>query len=675
MMNLHLLKSLTQNVTTHTPSSPWVFAIRTTLASLIALYIAFLMNLDDPKWAAMTVWIVAQPHRGMTLSKSQYRIVGTVIGAAMALVLTALFAQTPEMFLLALAAWIGICTWVASSLRNFRAYAGVLAGYTAAIVGMGAASAPLQAFDVAIARCLYIVLGIVVEAVLAGCFSTYEPARDLRARFDGYVGQAAGLCARLLRRQPDSEAMQRLFASAVTLDTAAEFAGASSATVRRELGRYRAMTLAVLSQLAAAQTLGEQLSRRADVDNQLVEESARLLDRVAVALPDASAARIADAVAAMKGRVELALRDEGAAMVDADGSRLIVLNRLRLLLAATQNVIACTAQDARGDPAPSRPRLAYHIDAVLAWRNGMRAFAAVLAASAFWIFSAWPSGAGFVTITGVVSALFSTRPNAVGVSVAFLKGAVCAALVAAICNFALLPAISDFVPLACIIAIAMIGAGLAMCHPRAAAVGSGMSVFFWNFISPLNSARIDDATFFNGAVATLIGIAFGAAVFSILLPADPLAIGDRLRRAARHDLLRFAGRPMPWQAEAFLARTADRLSRLLALGSTEAAIRERHLQGHIAAWAMSHSLVTMRDLASRHVAARRLLTLVQRRVQAGDFEGVARVSRTAAVRLQRRTLRAPYQYRRDDLAGVILLHSIADRAIHHAQFLRGEASA
>src|SRR5215470_3128066 len=100
------------------PGVPWAsiaFAVRTTAASLIALYIAFRMNLDDPKWAATTVWIVAQANRGMSLSKSQYRILGTTVGAVVALALISLFAQTPELFVLVLAAWIGLCTAVPTS--------------------------------------------------------------------------------------------------------------------------------------------------------------------------------------------------------------------------------------------------------------------------------------------------------------------------------------------------------------------------------------------------------------------------------------------------------------------------------------------------------------------------------------------------------------------------------
>jgi uncharacterized membrane protein YccC len=172
------------------PSPSWAsiaFAVRTTAASLIALYIAFRMNLGDPKWAATTVWIVAQGNRGMSLSKSRYRIFGTAAGAVAALLLVALFAQTPELFVLALATWIGACTGVATSARNFRAYASVLAGYTAAIIAMSAVSAPLHAFDIAVARFLCIVLGILVEATLTTIFAPGAPMRELREHLGRYV--------------------------------------------------------------------------------------------------------------------------------------------------------------------------------------------------------------------------------------------------------------------------------------------------------------------------------------------------------------------------------------------------------------------------------------------------------------------------------------------------------
>ncbi|KAA1016199.1 FUSC family protein [Paraburkholderia panacisoli] len=651
-------------------SPSWVsiaFAVRTTAASLIALYIAFRMNLDDPKWAATTVWVVAQGNRGMSLSKSQYRILGTAVGAVVSLALVALFAQTPDLFVLALATWIGVCTGVATSSRNFRAYAGVLAGYTAAIIAVSAVSAPLHAFNIAVARFLYIVLGILVEATLTTLFAPGAPMREVREHLGRYLEQAANVCARTLRRDPDGAAIHRLFAGAMEFDTAAEYAAAASLTVRRRIGHLRAVAIAVLSQLATAQALSGQLAQRPDITDDLIEETARLLDKAAT-----DPAGLTPAVAAMRSTVDSELLAEADASGDSCTPRLLVLNRLGLLLAALDEILIRTALLDRADAPPSRPDFAYHRDPVLAWHNGIRAFVAVLAASTFWILSAWPSGASFVTIVGVVSALFSTRPNSVTGALGFLKGAACAVLVAAVCNFVLLPAVSGFVLLAYIAGFFMVGTGLAMRNPRIAAIGSGFAIFFWNFISPDNSTRINDASFLNSALATLLGIAFSTAVFAILFPTDPKSIRVRLHRAVRRDLAEIARTPRKWNADAWLSRTADRLSRLLVIGSVvPRATRESDLRGLVAAWTIGDSLLAIHDFAAKHSTARRSVAAVLKRLHRADVTRLVSVCGAAARRLKRQGRELGDKDRRELLRGAILLQTIADTAKTHADSLRG----
>src|SRR5690554_7259116 len=56
------------------------FGLRTALASCLALVVAWLMGLEHPQWAAMTVWAVSQPVRGMLLEKSLFRALGTLLG-------------------------------------------------------------------------------------------------------------------------------------------------------------------------------------------------------------------------------------------------------------------------------------------------------------------------------------------------------------------------------------------------------------------------------------------------------------------------------------------------------------------------------------------------------------------------------------------------------------------
>src|SRR5580698_4497097 len=126
------------------PLPAWVngsafgYALRAWLSSTLALYIAFVLQLDTPVWAWLTAWIVSQPTPGMVLSRGVYRVFGTVGGALLGIILMALFAQAPELFVFALALLIGGCTVLSNILTNNRAYATVLAGYTAAIVASDA---------------------------------------------------------------------------------------------------------------------------------------------------------------------------------------------------------------------------------------------------------------------------------------------------------------------------------------------------------------------------------------------------------------------------------------------------------------------------------------------------------------------------------------------------------
>jgi len=648
------------------PPGALAFALRNTAASLLALYIAFRMNLDDPKWAASTVWIVAQGSRGMGLSKSQYRILGTAIGAAVALALTGAFAQTPELFLPALAAWIGLCAGVATFQRNFRAYAAVLAGYTAAIIAMDAVSAPLHAFDIAVARFLYVVVGILCAALFDTVFAPGAPLQDVRTRLARYLERAVAVGAGALRREPNGAAVHRLFADALELDTAAEYAAAGAPPVRGAIGHLRAAALGVLTAQAAAQAIREHAARAHDAPEPLVDEAARVLDGIA-ASGDAE-----PRMAALRARVDHALRAEAAAPAAPDTSRLLTLDRLAALLGGFERAFASRALLDQPELPPSRVRYAFHRDPVLAWHNGIRAFIAVLAASAIWIFTAWPSGGGFVAITAVVGALFSTRPNSVRAAVGFLKGTACAAIAGVVCNFILLPAVSGFEMLAYILGVFLIGTGIVMRHPRTAAMGSAFSIFFWNFTSPDNTTRIGDAAFLNSALATLLGIAFGALIFALVFPGDPGTSRRRLHRAVRRDLAAIARDPRAWPASAWLSRTADRLARELGFaGSLPQTLIERDMRDLLAIWGLGDSLLSLAELATREPAVRRAAAAVRARVARADFARLEQTCDAAARLLRRRVAARDGDTAHALLNGVVLLRRIADAAAEHGGFLRG----
>src|SRR6201999_320862 len=99
-----------------------------------------------------------------------FRMIGTVTGAIAIVLLTACFPQDRIGYFVLLALWIGICTFVATVLRNFASYAVSLAGYTAAIVGAGTlgatGGASSDVFLLAIYRASEICIGIVCAGLV-----------------------------------------------------------------------------------------------------------------------------------------------------------------------------------------------------------------------------------------------------------------------------------------------------------------------------------------------------------------------------------------------------------------------------------------------------------------------------------------------------------------------------
>src|ERR1700742_1596634 len=111
-----------------------LFGLRLLASVCLALFIAFYLELDNAYWAGTSAGIVCQPELGASLREGWFRMIGTLVGATMIVVLTAFLPQDRIAFLGVLALWGGVCAFVATLLRNFASYAAALAGYTAIII-------------------------------------------------------------------------------------------------------------------------------------------------------------------------------------------------------------------------------------------------------------------------------------------------------------------------------------------------------------------------------------------------------------------------------------------------------------------------------------------------------------------------------------------------------------
>ena len=107
---------------------PPLFALRLWTSVCFALYVAFWLQLDNAYWAGASAAIVCQPQLGASMRKAWFRMVGTIVGAVMIVVLNGCFPQDRIAFLTLLALWLAFCAFAATLMRNFASYAAALAG-------------------------------------------------------------------------------------------------------------------------------------------------------------------------------------------------------------------------------------------------------------------------------------------------------------------------------------------------------------------------------------------------------------------------------------------------------------------------------------------------------------------------------------------------------------------
>src|SRR6202167_4152828 len=218
-----------------------IFGWRLSASVCLALYIAFWLQLDGAYWAGTSAGIVCQPSLGASLRKGWYRMIGTVVGAAIIVVLTACFIQNRAAFLVALALRGAGCPLIATLLRNFASSAAALAGYTAAIIAsdeLGATGGPdAQAFMLAVDRASDICIGIVCAgAVLA--LTDFGGARrrlalQLASLSAEIIGRFAGALAARGPERPDTQPLRReLIRRDIALDPAIDQAIGESSDVR-----------------------------------------------------------------------------------------------------------------------------------------------------------------------------------------------------------------------------------------------------------------------------------------------------------------------------------------------------------------------------------------------------------------------------------------------------------
>ncbi|MFI8224880.1 FUSC family protein [Pseudomonas sp. NPDC085632] len=593
----------------------WVYIFKVLLAAFLTLWLAMRLELPQPRTAMITVFIVMQPQSGQVFAKSFYRFLGTLTGSAMMVTLIALFAQNTELFLGSLAIWVGICSAGAARCRNFRAYGFVLAGYTAAMVGLPALAHPDGAFMAAVWRVLEISLGILCSTLISGAILPQTASAAMRNALYQRFGVFALFVTDGLRGRSKAESFEasnvRFIAEAVGLEGLRSVTVFEDPHMRRRNGRLSRLNSEFMGITTRFNALHQLLERlRGNGEEHVVaairpglQDLAEVLDGFSGrALTSPDAARLATALASYKEGLPARVRSLRAIFQEtapSDAEQLDFHTAYELLYrfvddlhsyAQTHASLADHRHERERWDEPFTPQTNWWAAAA----SGIRASFILVVLGSYWVATAWPSGATMTLIAAATVGLSAATPNPKRMAFQMACGTFLGALIGFVEMFFIFPWIDGF-PLLCVMLAPVIVLGSFLTsRPQYAGVGLGLLIFFSTGSVPDNLTIYNPYTFINDYIAMVMGMLVCAAAGAIILPPNSRWLWKRLEQDLRGQVVYAISGKLKGLASSFESRTRDLLHQAYGLAAGEPKVQKNLLRWMFVVLEVGHAIIELR---------------------------------------------------------------------------------
>lgn len=530
------------------PARDWFYGVRTFAASMIALYIALLMQLPRPYWAMATVYIVSSPFLGPTSSKALYRALGTLLGAAGAVLLVPPLVQSPLLLSIAVALWTGTLLFLSLNVRTANNYVFMLAGYTLPMIALAVVDNPLAVFDVASSRAQEICLGIVCAAVVGAIFWPRRLAPVVVGATGNWFNEAIRYSVSYLVRQQSTVdvggmrgAMVATFNSLELMIGQLGHEGTGPHTLKnaRELRGRMIHLLPVIDALDDALTA---LQGRAA---QQFEQILPVLDAAREWLKGTAESPSVQQWAALHQRID-ELRPDAAAL-DQRAELLLsnALYRLTEWVDLWQD--CCTLQHAlrTDDATPWRAvyrhwrlaRLRPFFDRGLMLYSVTSTVLAIIVACGLWIGLGWNDGASAVILAAVSCSFFAAMDDPAPQIYRFFFWTLLSVIFSSLYLFLVLPNLHDFPMLVLAFAVPFICIGTLTVQPRFY-LGTLLTIVNTStFISIQGAYDADFFTFLNSNLAGPVGLLFAFIWTLVMRPFGVELAAKRMTRFAWRDIV------------------------------------------------------------------------------------------------------------------------------------------
>ncbi|MGY8668405.1 FUSC family protein [Bradyrhizobium sp. UFLA05-109] len=494
------------------PVSSWSFAIRVWLATILALFVSFWLQLESPTTAALTVAVLAEPTRGQALDKAGFRLLATVVGVTASIAITGLFSQARDLILVAFAVWLGICVFAAKLLDGYRAYAAVLCGYTVAFIATQQIDNPQHVFESGMARGAAIAVGILSIAVVNTFMLAPNGQPRLVSQLAAMHRRVRGYASAAFRGEPGSSmTFLTLLREIVALrpEIASLAPESSSGSVRSAAGRSTAVSL--IAQLQAARTLSSGCA------------------------PDGDA------------RTEVSARNEFVRRDEEVRQELLALRSVKWPLRSWRAPLYRS----------------YRIAA----ESALRASLWLAIASAFYVWAGWPAASVSLSFVALMVGLGATTPNPRGFTAVALVAAPIAIVLTGILEFIILNGADAFPLLAISLAPLVVGAALLITSKALlwSSLGRAILPFTMLILAPSNPQTYSPQAFLFTSVFIIAAAAFLFATQTLIPPVSDDRRRKQLLAEARSELqepFRRNGKAL----EEATFRDASRIGQFLAAG-------------------------------------------------------------------------------------------------------------
>ena len=554
-----------------------VFAVKTFLAAMLALYIAISLNLQNPMWAMGTVFIVANPLAGVLSSKAVYRLLGTLAGACLSVFALPPFINSPLPFSLIIALWVSVCLYISLLDRTPRSYFFMLAGYTLALIGFSAVADPTHLFDISLSRFEEITLGILCATVVSRVVLPMNIGGVLSGRIDHWFNDIERQFRQSLAGDSDSETVvkeaQRFASDSTEIHALAVHLSYENTALKRQSGAVQELQHQMILLVPALVALADRVSGLREYSNRFDNLLMQVQQQTELFLSekppqDQAALNFIPPSILQKFDQMLVLADtrEKLMIMSAREAFIFFIQHFQTLRLIWQCIKSGQRLPEFIDAAiPTAQRLqsglhrGLHRDHGVALRGALSAFLAIGLVCFLWHMSGWQYGFMAAQITAVCACILTFLDNPVPALASFRLASIYSALVVFVYQFAIFPVVHDFFTLMLVlfpfflIFTSMLPSPTLTGFALPILINTAMGLNIRNLNEPIFGAYIDNS------LAIVIGILIPSFTLALIRSTTPELSVQRLLQSQWRDVKQLIEQPLlhPWAY--YMRRLLDRI--------------------------------------------------------------------------------------------------------------------